>query len=386
MSKKYTAVGSYAGIGSMLIPFKNRKNWAVLGNHENRKIHTYVGEDGKNTFTEYFQSPLWPNGVPPGIHSTTLMAAQPKCGGFSSLYATGRRAGDSTSGVEKYGEMILESIQDIVTVQPEVFYMDNLAKSLLLITPKMWDKYLKNYHIYFHWVSNYHYGNAQKGRNRLFVVGSRNGFHFVPRENKPGKTVKDCIGDLLDAEWGSVPNHDKHSRNDTDNICNLAKSNKWKHIAKYVKEECRYGENLPYRAQDGTIKRRIGSNKLHWDKHSHTLAGIKGAKFHPVHGYPISIRERCRLQGYPDDFVIQGTKYMPDGTWSLRKNSYPVRQLNNTMPLEFCEEFATQLCYFLKYGKNQYSRSEAIHGIKPNPIIDAANAEMEKRRSKRNGS
>lgn len=370
--KKLTAVGSFAGIGSMLIPFKQR-GWKILGNHENRKIHTYRDENGRNTFTEYFNAPIWENRIPDNIYSPTLLAAQPKCGGFSTLYGTGRRAGDTTSGLEKYGSMILETIDDIDQAKPKVFYMDNLAKSLLLVTPEIWRESLPSYDIHFYWVSNYHYGNPQKGRNRLFVIGSRNGFSFIPRELKRGKTVKEAIGDLLDVPWGTIANHDKHSRKDTDNLCNLAKSNTWKDIAKFVMSNCREGENLPYRAKDGTIKRRIGSNKLHWNKHSHTLAGIKGAKFHPIHGYPISIRERCRLQGYPDDFVIYGTKYMPDGTWSLRKNANPVRQLNNTVPLEFCEEFAQQLCYFLEDKENQYRWSEAVYGIKPNPIIESAN-------------
>ena len=368
MSKtKFTAIGSFAGIGAMLIP------WKVLGNHENRKIHLHKSDDGKNTFTEYFKAPLWIDKIPEWVKEPTLIAAQPKCGGFSSLYGTGRHAGSKTSGLEQYGSMLLETINDISQTRPQVFYMDNLAKSLLLITPEMWRESLPEYNIHFYWVSNFHYGNPQKGRNRLFIIGSRNGFQFIPRENKTGDTVADRIGDLLEKPWGEIPNHDKHSRDDTDNICNLAKSNSWRDIAKFVRENCRCGENLPYRAKDGTTKRRIGSNKLHWDKHSHTLAGIKGAKFHPIHGYPISIRERCRLQGYPDDFVIQGTKYMPDGTWSLRKNPNPVRQLNNTIPLEFCEEFANQLCYFLKHGKNKYVWSQAIYGIKSNPIIDSAN-------------
>lgn len=370
---RFTAVGSFAGIGAMLIPFKQRKDWTVLGNHENRKIHIYSDSNGKNTFTEYFKAPIWANRMPDWVKEPTLIAGQPKCGGFSSLYGTGRQAGTKTSGLEQYGSMLLETIDDIDEVKPQVFFIDNLAKSLLLVTSQMWRDSLPDYDIHFHWVSNYHYGNPQKGRNRLFIIGSRNGFRFVARENKSGGTVADRIGDLLNVPWGSIPNHDKHSRKDTDNLCNLAKSNTWKDIAKFVKENCKNGENLPYRAKDGTIKRRIGSNKLHWNKHSHTLAGIKGAKFHPIHGYPISIRERCRLQGYPDDFVIQGISYMPDGTWSLRKNSNPVRQLNNTVPLEFCEEFANQLCYFLKHGKNKYDQSQAIHGIKPNAIIESAN-------------
>lgn len=369
-----TFLGIFGGIGAMGIYFQ-QQGWECLGNIETRKIHTYRGADGLNTFEEYFGAPLFED-INEFCDSQEehdyidLVFAQPKCGGFSNLYGTGRKPTDKTTAVEKYGADILWTIKAIAELQPGTFYMDNLAKSLQVVTPEMWREMLPGYELQFEWVSNYHYGNPQKGRNRLFVIGSRVGFRFTPQELTPGPTVCDRIGDLFGKE-GEAVNHDIHSRTDTDNITNLAEDTSWGAIAAYVRRHTAFGENLPYRAKDGTIKRRIGSNRLHWDKHSHTLAGIKGAKFHPLSGFPISIRERCRLQGYPDDFIIRGTKFMPDGTWSLRKNSYPVRQLNNTVPYEFTAEFGRQLCYYLAKGK--LLDLEPVHAIKPNPIIEEAN-------------
>ena len=46
---KFKALGVYAGIGAMLIAFNQRKSWKVLGNLEDRKIHTFRDEDGTLT-------------------------------------------------------------------------------------------------------------------------------------------------------------------------------------------------------------------------------------------------------------------------------------------------------------------------------------------------
>ena len=377
----HTALGVYAGIGAMLIPTIGDSQWNVLGNIESRKIYLHEDEEGRNTFTENFSRPFFAPQDEPAPHmGLTLVAAQPKCGGFSSLYGTGRKATDTTSAVGKYGDGVVEAMRCIHRHSPRVFFLENLAKSLTILPADLWHAELPEYDIQFHWVSNYGYGNPQKGRNRLYVVGSKKGegFRFVPREDSPGTTVSSAIGDL-GTNWGAVANHDKHSRKDKDNLCNLAKDTTWKSIAKYVREECKYGENLPYLAKDGTVKRRIGSNKLHLDKHSHTLAGIKGAKFHPVHGYPISLRERCRLQGYPDSFKIWGTKFQEDEPlcWSLRKNPNVVRQLNNTVPLQFPVEFFRQLNFFLETGSNLYNKGDSINHIKPNELVTEANLRME---------
>ena len=365
------ALGIYAGIGAMLIAFQ-RSGWEVLANIEDRKIHTFEDDFGDNTFTYNFDAPLLPviDSLEIAHNGIDLVAAQPKCGGFSQLFGTGRKPTDAKSAQQNYGKNILTTIKWINRIDSRFFYFENLPKSLLLITPEMWKELLPGYDLQFEWVSNYGYGNPQKGRDRLYVIGSNKDedFLFIPREIKHGTTVKDRIGDLV-TKLGMVANHDIHSFSDTDNITNLSKSNQWRDIAEFVLT-LKGGENLPYKAKDGNIKRRIGSNLLYWDKHSHTLAGIKGAKFHPLNGYPISIRERCRLQGYPDDFIIKGTHYNSDGTWTLRKNSNVVRQLNNTIPYEFTKEFARQLNHYIKTG--DLVEEQAIRSLKPNPIIERA--------------
>lgn len=337
------ALGFFAGIGAMLIPAKEQ-GFEILGNIESRKVHCFRDEKGLNTFEQNFKAPLLGSVFDVDTEGQLdLICAQPKCGGFSKLFGTGRKPNSVNTAVSKYGEDIVETIEAVAFFKPRFFIMENLAKSLTVVGPEVYSELLPDYDIYPEWVSNYNYGNVQKGRNRLFMICALKSekFVFVPGERALNPTVKSVFEDIIDSH-GLLENHDKHTEGGHDNITNLAKDNTWKSIAEYVLT-LPSGKNLPYKAKDGLIKFRIGSGSLHWEKHSHALAGIKGAKFHPLTGYPISIRERCRIQGYPDDFIIYGTRLEEDGTWELKKNQNVVRQLNNTVPYEFCNYIISQI-------------------------------------------
>lgn len=362
------ALGFFAGIGAMLIPAKEQ-GYRVLANIETRDVHCFEDEFGRNTFEENFKAPLLQSIFDIDAPDLDLLCAQPKCGGFSRLYGTGRAAGSKTEAVQKYGADIISTIDAISYYRPRFFVIENLDKSLKVVTAEMYSDALPDYDIFPEWVSNYHYGNVQKGRNRLFMIGAlkSENFVFVPGEVDTKPTVQKCFKDLIGME-GLIDNHDQHSLTGVDNITNLAKGNDWASLSEYIKT-LPLGKNLPYRAKDGEIKFRIGSGTLYWDKHSHALAGIKGAKFHPLTGLPISIRERCRIQGYPDDFIIYGTKFNEDDTWELKKNSKVVRQLNNTVPYQFCEYIIRQITAHIKGEKFE---SSGLRLIKPNDIVTTA--------------
>lgn len=365
---KLKALGYFAGIGAMLIPAKEL-GFEVVGNIESRKIHCYRDSLGLNTFEENFSAPMLSSMFDIDTSNLDLICAQPKCGGFSKLFGTGRQEGAARGDVNKYGQDIIDTIEAVSMMKPRYFVLENLCKSLTVVGPDIYAELLPEYDVYFEWVSNYNYGNPQKGRNRLFVIAAlkTEGFVFVPGEQKLNPTVKSVFEDLIGME-DLVPNHDTHTEAGDDNISNLANGTDWKSISKYVRS-LPEGKNLPYRAKDGQIKFRIGSGKLYWDKHSHALAGIKGAKFHPLTGYPISIRERCRLQGYPDNFIIYGTKLDEDGTWELKKNSNVVRQLNNTVPYQFCNYVISQI---VAHMKGEVFESSGLRLLKQDVNVTAA--------------
>lgn len=366
------ALGYFAGIGAMLIPAKEQ-GFEILGNIESRKIHCYRDENGLNTFEENFNSPILDSifDVDVGEGELDLICAQPKCGGFSKLFGTGRQKGAARGDVNKYGLDIVDTLEAVAHFKPRYFVLENLSKSLTVVGPEVYARLLPEYDVYFEWVSNYGYGNPQKGRNRLFVIAALKSEKFVfrPNEQKLNPTVKGCMEDLVDL-WGTgmFYNHEEHTRTGMDNITNLAKDTTWQSIADYVLT-LPEGKNLPYLATDGIIKYRIGSGRLYWDKHSHALAGIKGAKFHPLTGFPISIRERCRLQGYPDNFILYGTKLNDDGTWELKKNSNIVRQLNNTVPYEFCNFIISQI---VAHTKGETFEANGLRLLKKDDNITAA--------------
>ena len=363
------ALGFFAGIGAMLIPAKEQ-GFEIIGNVETRTVHCFRDSKGLNTYEENFKTPISSSIFDIDYEGEVdLLCAQPKCGGFSKLFGTGRAPNSINTAVSKYGLDIVETLEAVAHFKPRFFVLENLAKSLTVVGPEVYAELLPEYDIYPEWVSNYNYGNVQKGRNRLFMICAlkTEKFAFIPGEQPLNRTVKDALGDIVDAH-GILDNHDPHTEGGHDNITNLAKDTTWKSIAEYVLT-LPLGKNLPYRAKDGDVKFRIGSGSLHWEKHSHALAGIKGAKFHPLTGYPISIRERCRIQGYPDDFIIHGTKLEEDGTWELKKNQNVVRQLNNTVPYEFCNYVTKQIVAHIKGEK---FKSSGLRLLKPDDNITTA--------------
>ena len=79
--------------------------------------------------------------------------------------------------------------------------MDNLARSLEVVDWEYYNENLPDYDIHIEWVSNHGYGNIQKHRKRMFIIGSRKelGFYFIPgripsRHYDPGTTKRNIPG------------------------------------------------------------------------------------------------------------------------------------------------------------------------------------------------
>ncbi|MCK5347112.1 MAG: DNA cytosine methyltransferase, partial [Candidatus Heimdallarchaeota archaeon] len=56
---------------------------------------------------------------------------------------------------------------------------------------------------------------------------------------------------------------------------------------------------------------------------------------HPRSCLPLSIRERARVMGFPDNFNFYGTKYENDGTWVHNRNATMIQQTGRCIPCEF---------------------------------------------------
>lgn len=267
------------------------------------------------------------------------------CGNFSNLNAN-RAAVTDPGDIPLYVDMVAR-------FKPRFFVMDDLPKSFIAYSMQAYAERLPDYDLYPEWISNWGYGNVQKQRNRMFMIGALKGegYAFVPGEAAHKKTVADIIGDLWEGEnpqpgRNYPPNHDVHTLTE-----NCAKGLHLKHqghratwgeMRDYVLNELKEGGPITYIGPEGKEMTRVGSYKGHWHGNAHVLTGgISG--FHPLRGVPYTIRERARLQGFPDDFVFYGTELDAQGRWNHDRNMHMVRQTGKAMPVQFCEFVSAQV-------------------------------------------
>jgi site-specific DNA-cytosine methylase len=291
------------------------------------------------------------------LKGVDLIMGHTECGNFSQLNA---KVNDDCGNP---GD-IPEFVEAIRKLKPRFFAMDNLPKSLIAFTALMWRKELKDYDIFFEWISNYNYGNIQKFRKRLFVIGARKEekFVFVPGETENSSTVWDMIGDIPK----DALNHKRKKPSDRTHISNIVKGRPL--TVKEAQEEfkkVRPGECLSYKGKDGTMKKKIGIRVTLKDSHGFVLDGGE-CSFHPVNRMPLTCRERARIQGCPDDFEFILTEGQECG-------SKMIKQTGKFMPVQFCEYISKQIAAHIKGKKFKASGKRLLPS---NSYIDEAKMEF----------
>lgn len=151
------------------------------------------------------------------------------------------------------------------------------------------------------------YGAPQK-RLRFVMIGSRD---EVPPEfiepthgsaDHPFVTVRDAIGDLLD-EPGPGSQYTPETKTFFDLV---PPGGNWRDLPHEVAVKAMGEKSLAAGGGKTGFFRR-----LDWDGQSPTITGKPNRKgsamCHPSISRPLSVRECARLQGFPDDWVIEGS-------------------------------------------------------------------------------
>ena len=177
------------------------------------------------------------------------------------------------------------------------------------------------------------YGVAQT-RNRVIISGFRN--EVVAQTFKPEKvvagelTVRSVIGDLpepaffaRDLEKSSIPHHENH----------------WT-MRPVSKRFSRPG---------GADRAGRSFRRLDWEKPSPTVAyGHREIHVHPAGHRRISIFEAMLLQGFPHDFVLEGTL------------SSQVEQVSNAVPPPLAQALATAIKDAMRQAKYESTGDEPL--------------------------
>lgn len=377
MARKLTAVGITCGIGSMLVGAR-QAGFEILGNVEWRKYYSKPDEHGRTTFGENFPGAIFRenvDGLEPAeierLMNADLALGHPECGNFSQL-----------GGVNKHRLEKLNDASDIplfvdlvAKFQPSFIVMDDLPKSFVAFPMKEYVDRLPGYDLFPEWVSNWGYGNVQKFRNRMFMIGAKKSerWAFVPSEAPHTGSVRSVLEDLPEPRSGSnFPNHDPCE------IDGLAQKNlsmryigdrpTWRQVSQYAQKHWPPGASMNYFANDGSIKKKPGCKTEWWDGPASVQDG-GSYKIHPIRWLPLTLRERARIQGFPDDFVFYGAKLNTDGEYNPDRNVTMSKQTGKAMPIQFCRYVSRQVAAHLN---NDTFKATGERLLPNNEFVDQA--------------
>lgn len=245
-----------------------------------------------------------------------LLAGGPPCQPFSKSGYWAR--GDSKRLNDPRAKTITAYMDILATLLPRVILLENVKGLAFGGKDEAW-KYLQSrfsdinachgtaYSPQIIHVNSVDYGVPQS-RERIFVIASRSGKQFqlphpthakIPRREQgllPYTTAWDAIGDLDTDEWSE----------------DLQLTGKWAELLPSIPE----GENYLWHTPRGGGNPLFGWRTRYWsfllklakNKPSWTIQASPGPATGPFHwkDRKLSIRELCRLQTFPDSYVVQG--------------------------------------------------------------------------------
>lgn len=373
-----TAIGLTCGVGSMLVGAREL-GFRVVGNIEWRDYYRFKSGDQPSTFTNNFPGAFLARGVndvPPDLFpdGVDFAAGHPECGRFSNLsFSVGGDGYRESRGTDAADIPLFLKL--VAMFRPRFFLMDDLPESFSVFPMAEYVKLLPDYDLFPEWISNWGYGNIQKTRNRMFVVGALKSekFAFVAQEETHERVLSDVLADLVRFEDNEgMPNHTSvdldYNPGRYVNTRYYGDRPTWNDIRGM---NMLLGRNLPYFTPAGEEKIRPGTKSPNWDEFCPVLSGGFNP-LHPIRKLPLSIRERARIQGFSDDFIFYHDDEGPHrDTWEPYNSDGQrgIKQTGKSMPLQFCKYVASQVKAHIE-GQPWPTKSTRV--IKPNPKVSQA--------------
>lgn len=376
---KLTAVGFTCGIGSMLVGARDM-GFRVIGNIEWRDYYRFKPSWGSSTFVENFPGAFQARGADdaqgllvPG--TIDFAAGHPECGRYSNL------SHSVVAGNGAYKESRESDVSDIplflkmvARFKPRFFLMDDLPASFQALPMEEYVRLLPEYDLFPEWISNWGYGNIQKYRNRMFVVGAlkTERFAFVPGEMEHTRVLKDDILDLIGITPGEIANHSQveldYAPGRYVNMNFYGHRPTWRELQGSNQDLM---TNLPYFTPDGARKIRPGTRSPDWEGFCPVLSGGFNP-LHPLRKLPLTVRERARIQGFSDSFVFHSDEEGPfREVWEPYNSDGQrgIKQTGKAMPLQFCTFVAAQVKAHIE-GRRFKASGRRV--IKENPLVSQA--------------
>lgn len=295
---RYEILAVCGGNGSWIYPMKDN----LIGNIEPRSLfHTQDNVQWKKNFGDI---PYWRKADDMMCFPDVIVGA-PDCGSSSMMALT--RAKEFSNPLEN--DSFMTFFECIQYMHPSIFFMENLPKAKYSVEEVEWIK--KEYHLHYLTGSVLMFGNSQKGRIRLVVMGIRKNFpinhkliwkHITKfKEHKPkttGVLLKGLKHNNLSIPWGHI----------TEPI--NSEVTMYAGFKMTLSEVRRYWLDHPNEKRFIAHKRKYSSAPGVYRnlKYSYPQVARKSNRQFNPDGYQMSPRELARIQGIPDEFIIHAEK------------------------------------------------------------------------------
>lgn len=264
----------------------------------------------------------------PSLRDVDIVIGGPPCQGFSSA-----GKGDPN---DPRNMLWKEYMRVVERVKPRAIVLENVSalthkKNGDHLTGIMNELERHGYHFVYGVLNAADFGVPQ-ARRRLVVIGLRDGIPTMPEPTHVGHhvTVHDAIADLdgkFDEDWSHVP--PKHAP----------------HVAE------RWALLEPGETDPNYRRARLDPKKPSTTIRAGGGYGPKGdhlAGFHPpIHPYEarqLTVREAARLQSFPDDWILKGSKTAQG------------RQIGNAVPVKLAEAIAHHVVDLLRGQEDSAAR------------------------------
>ncbi|WP_054816614.1 DNA cytosine methyltransferase [Nocardia arizonensis] len=261
-----------------------------------------------------------------------LLAGGPPCQGFSKQ-KRGAHLGDPRNA------LVLEFLRLVEELRPRAFLMENVATLAGVRGAHLVDRFhsLERYELTGHFYLAANYGVPQT-RQRFVLVGIRDdaaGSFTVPEPSTPQwPTVGSVLEGLPEppADYSVHPDYPNHqaarvTAKNVERFSYVPQGGGWQDIPYEKRLKCHQVVDV----KSGGWPDVYG--RLRLDGQCPTITGgfdsfTRGRYGHPLRNRPLTPREAARIQGFPDDYVFEGTRH------EVR------HQIGNAVPVPMAAEVA----------------------------------------------
>lgn len=291
----FKVLGVSAGAGALLYPFRDH----IIANVEPRSVFHMPNEDQWHLNfrgVPIFRESLEDNWAP------DIIVSSPDCGASSIMrLSKAKKLGKPEEN--KSLDLVIRAIQKY---NPSIFLIENLPRMLDLLPRDFFREVFPNYHMVYHCHSVMEFGNSQKSRKRLIIIGVRRdksralrrAFNKVFKITNP-KLVKELLADKNEPLNYNIPKDKTLAMYDYRKL-----PNKTTLTVKQIKRLWTKDFKGEYKWPIKTAKMKTlpGVYRLQADRYPLTVRPAD-RQFRPD-GYPLGIEDYKAIMGFPKSFRI----------------------------------------------------------------------------------